>query len=220
MTKHKFPIAELFIATGCSHCPVVLTELAEQLKKGELAQLNITNIAVDNEKAAELNIRSVPWFSLASDKDLMIFNGQLGPEEIRNWIKQAQSDQGMEEYIEQTLAQGQLITVAQTIQLKPEVFNTVISMLRDEDTSIQTRIGLDALIEQFSGDDILRNHVQDFLDIASTDNLRLQIDALHYLALTGDKTQRAFIEKMLQHDNAQLREAAEDALETLDDQSN
>ena len=220
MTKHTYPIAELFIATGCSHCPVVLAELAEQLKKGELAQLNITNIAVDNEKASELNIRSVPWFSLATAKGLMIFNGQHSPEEIRDGIKLAQNEEGMVEYIDQTLAQGQLMTVVQAIQINPVMFDTVIAMLRDEETSIQTRIGLDALIEQFSGDDILKNHVADFLDIATTNNLRLQIDALHYLALSGDKTQQAFIEKMLQHENPQIREAAEDALETLNELSN
>lgn len=56
--------AELFVATGCRHCPVILNELSEQLKNGQISSLNITNIAVDNEKADKLNIRSVPWFSL------------------------------------------------------------------------------------------------------------------------------------------------------------
>ena len=66
--------AELFIATGCSHCPIVLTELTEQLKKGQLSSLHVTNIAVDNDKAAELGIRSVPWFSLSNENSYMIFS--------------------------------------------------------------------------------------------------------------------------------------------------
>ncbi len=209
--------AQLFVATGCAHCPTVLAELSEQLKKGQLATLTVTNIAVDNEKAAEMNIRSVPWFSLQTPQGLMIFPGQYSADEIRHWIKTAQADNGMVEYIDETLAQGQLMTLVQAIELQPDIFAVIIAMLRDEDTSMQTRIGLDALIEQFSGQAILRQHAADFMAIASEDNLRLQIDALHYLALGGDKNSREFLQQQSQSDNPQLRDAAIDALETLDE---
>jgi hypothetical protein len=215
---HSSPLSvELFVATGCSHCPIVLNELSEQLKKGTIASLRITNIAVDNERAAQLNIRSVPWFSIHHDASFMIFSGSHSPKEIRQWIKTSQTGNGMQDYVKDALSNGQLATVIQAIEIEPSSFAAIISMLEDEDTSMEVRIGLDALIESFASSDVLKNNVDAFKNIVRNNDLRLQIDALHYIALAGDPEDSAFINEFTQHEDPQLREAAVEALETLND---
>ena len=209
--------AELFVATGCSHCPVVLSELSEQLKKGKLASLNVTNIAVDNKRAAELGIRSVPWFSLENKNSLMIFSGDHTPKEIQKWLATSDSKNGMQEYIEEYLGNGQLMTLTQAIQLKPETFTHVIALLEDEETGMTTRIGLDALLENFSATEMLKKEISSLKRIASSNSPRLQIDALHYIALTGDAENKVFLEERTTDEDEQVREAAIEALETLDD---
>ena len=209
--------AELFVATGCSHCPIVLNELSEQLKKGQLASLSITNIAVDNTKAAELGIRSVPWFSLMNENSLMIFSGDHTPKEIQKWLSISEKKDGMQEYIEEYLNNGQLMTITQAIQIKPEIFTHVIAMLENEETGMTTRIGLDALLENFSSTTILQQQISTLKKIASSKNTRLQIDALHYIALTGDVNNKAFLEMLTTDDDEQVKDAAIEALETLDD---
>jgi len=209
--------AELFVATGCSHCPIVLNELSEQLKKGQLASLSITNIAVDNTKAAELGIRSVPWFSLMNENSLMIFSGDHTPKEIQKWLSISEKKDGMQEYIEEYLNNGQLMTITQAIQIKPEIFTHVIAMLENEETGMTTRIGLDALLENFSSTTILQQQISTLKKIASSKNTRLQIDALHYIALTGDVNNKAFLETLTTDDDEQVKDAAIEALETLDD---
>ena len=217
MKSNTISSAELFIATGCSHCPVVLAELSEQLKKGQLSSLNITNIAVDNNKAAELGIRSVPWFSLTNENSFMIFSGDHTPKEIQKWLAVSQANKGMQEYIEEYLTNGQLMTITQAIQLKPEIFTHVIKMLEDEETSMNVRIGLDALIENFSSTEILQQYTTSLKNIASSKNIRLQIDALHYIALTGDAQNKVFLEEFAKSEDVQIKEAAIEALETLND---
>ena len=217
MTVSRNISVELFIATGCAYCPVVLSALSDLLKNGQLASLNITNIAVSPEKAEALNIRSVPWFSLSSQYSHMIFSGNYSPNEISHWVTAAQSDNGMQEYIEKFLAEGHLPLGLQAIQLQPETFSSVITMLEDEDTSMHVRIGLDALLENFTSSDILKQYTPSFKSMATKENIRLQIDALHYLALTGDPENRSFIQKMTNDKNEQIRAAAEEALETLQD---
>lgn len=216
MNHSKPAAAELFIATGCNHCPVVLNELSEQLKKGHLSSLTITNIAVDNEKADKLNIRSVPWFSLENKNTFMIFTGDHTPKEIQQWVKASQTESGMQDYIEEYLTKGQLITINQAVTLKPDIFSVIITMLEDEETSMHVRIGLDALIENFAATDILQDAITSFKKIALTDNIRLQIDALHYIALTGDIKNKAFLQEQVSSTNPQIKEAAIEALETLD----
>lgn len=215
MNNQNKPSAELFVATGCTHCPLVLTELGEQLKKGQLSSLNVTNIAVNTDKAEKLNIRSVPWFSLEHDKSFMIFSGKHSAKEIQNWVATSQNQNGMQEYIEEYLTNGQLMSVVHAIQLKPEIFSIIISMLEDEETSMNIRIGLDALIENFSSTEILQKYTDDLKNIASKNNTRLQIDALHYIALTGDIKNKEFLKEKTEDNNSQIKEAAVEALETL-----
>ena len=209
--------AELLIATGCRHCPIVLKELSEQLKKGELTSLKITNIAVDNKRAEELNVRSVPWFSLTNNNSFMIFSGEHSPKEIQQWLVTSQTEHGMQEYIEECLGNGQLMTIVQAIQIKPEIFSHILTMIKDEETSMDIRIGLDVLIENFSASKILQEYTAELKTIASSDDVRLKIDALHYIALTGDIKNKDFLQEKTNDTDTQVKEAAIEALETLDD---
>lgn len=209
--------AELFIATGCSHCPVVMAELSQLLKNGKLGSLNISNIAVDNKRADQLNIRSVPSFILSGSDSSMLFSGNYTPAEIQKWTEIALSENSMVKYIESFLEQGELMAVTQAIQLAPETFTSVINMLKDEETSMHVRIGLDALLENFANTEILQQHIPSLLKLASENNVRLQIDALHYLALSGDKNIKAFLEEKTSDDDKQIKNAATEALETLSD---
>lgn len=216
--KESSPISvELFVATGCSHCPLVLNELSEQLKKGSIAELKIINIAVDNTRSDELNIRSVPWFSLTNNNSFMIFSGNYSPKEIKNGIKAAQNADGMKDYIEESLSKGELMTVVQAINMQHSVLSYVISMLGDEETSMDIRIGLDVLIEQFSTTKTLQDYTNELKKIATCNVARLQIDALHYIALTGAVENMMFLQEQVENTNPQIKEAALEAIETLND---
>lgn len=217
MNKTTITSAELFVATGCHYCPVVLDSLSKHLKQGQLANLSITNIAVKSERADKLSIRSVPWFSLSNTHVFMIFSGNHTEKEIQKWLNLSKHKDSMQKYIEECLSTGQLMTVMQVMQLKPKMYSHVIAMLEDEETSMDIRIGLDALTESLAASDILKKHVEDFKRIASNDNTRLQIDALHYIALTGDAENNDFLKIKTKDSNAQISEAAIEALDTLND---
>jgi len=217
MKTNLIPSVELFVATGCVHCPAVLNELSESLKKGLISNLNVTNIAVDNKRADELNVRGVPWFSLSTVQSCMIFSGNYSPKEIQQWITLSKKDTGMQKYIEESLANGELMNIAQAIDLKPDVFSTIINMLGDEEVSMDIRIGLDAIIEQFSVTETLQSYTDDLKKIASGNIPRLQIDALHYIALSGDSNNKSYLQEKTKNSDTQIKQAAIEALETLDD---
>lgn len=213
--NHVPPTAELFIATGCAHCPNVLNELNNQLKSGKLSQLQTTNIAVDNDRATQLNIRSVPWLRIENSASSMILAGNYTAKEISHWIDISADEKGMSEYIETFLGEGNLATVIQAIEISPAAFSSVINMLEDEETGMEIRIGLDALLENFAATATLQKYSLRLKKMAENNNVRLQIDALHYLALTGDASYKIFLSEKTQDKNNQVKEAAMEALETL-----
>ncbi|MFK5914095.1 MAG: hypothetical protein QM484_06955 [Woeseiaceae bacterium] len=208
---------ELFIATSCHHCPTILNEFSSLVKNGKIASLNVTNIAVENTRATELNIRSVPWFSLSTDDAFMIFNGQHSEKEINEIVDNCQSNLAMQVYIIEQLSSGQMMLVNQAIKISPNMFSHVVTLLENEETSMDIRIGLDALTEMFENTEMLQEYAERFKEIISGNVVRLQIDALHYLALTGDVKHKDFISKKMIDKNKQIKEAAMEACETLMD---
>ena len=139
------------------------------------------------------------------------------PKEIQKWLKASQTTEGMSDYIEESLSTGELMTIVQAINIQPEVLGSVIAMLGDEETSMDIRIGLDVLIEQFSKTKILQNYTSELKAIALSNIPRLQIDALHYIALTGNIENKIFLQEQAENTNPQIKEAALEAIETLND---
>ena len=73
------------------------------------------------------------------------------------------------------------------------------------------------MIENFSATDILKTYASELKKIASTNNPRLQIDALHYIALTGDVENKEFLQTFTNNNDLQIKDAAIEALETLNE---
>lgn len=211
MPSPSKPAAELFIATGCAHCPAVLTALSELLKKGQLSALHITNIAVDNQRADALGIRSVPWLRLGK----LVLPGVYTPSELQHWAQRANSVAGMAEYIESMLNNGELNPVQQALQLEPESVAALMPLLANEDTAMQVRIGIDAILEQLSATPVLNTLIPELTQLAQEDNPRVQIDALHYLALTANPRVESVLRQQLASTTTIVQQAAEEALQTL-----
>ena len=82
---------------------------------------------------------------------------------------------------------------------------------------MDTRIGLDVLIENFSSNKTLQQYASALKEIVSSGDTRLKIDALHYIALTGDIKNKVFLEEQTKSSDIQIKDSAIEALETLDD---
>jgi len=54
----------LIIASNCSHCQQVLTDISELVKAAEIGELRVINITASPEKAQVYNIRSVPFIKI------------------------------------------------------------------------------------------------------------------------------------------------------------
>ncbi len=205
--------AELLLATGCAHCAIVLEGLSQLVKEGLVGHLEITNIAVQAQRAQELNVRSVPWTRLGP----FILEGQHSPGELRKWAQRANSIEGMSEYIATELKQGKLDKLIKMMNNAPQQLRALIPLLGDEDTEMQVRIGIDAILESIEDKSHLALLIPEFSPLASHKSPRIRADIGYYLALTESPEAIPVLKKLLQDESKEIQEIAREGLERLNE---
>ena len=203
--------AELLIATGCAHCPVVLEGLSTLIKEGVIGSLRITNIVSQPERARELGVRSVPWLQLGP----FTLQGLHSPAELREWAKRAGSLEGMSIYLHDQLKQGNLEAMEKLLATQPQWLEALLPLLEDEDTDMKVRIGVDALLESLATTTDLSSLVEGLGQLSQHARPALRSDASHYLSLTGSPAAIPYLEARLQDESTEVRGIAEEGLAEL-----
>lgn len=205
------PDAELLLATGCAHCAIVLEGLSQLVKEGLIGHLEITNIVPRPQRAQELNVRSVPWARLGP----FILEGQHSPDELRKWAQRANSTEGMSDYIAEELKQGNLNKLINMLNNAPQHLRALIPLLENEDTEMQVRIGIDAILESIEDKTRLAPLIPEFSHLASHRSPRIRADISYYLALTENPQAIPILREQLQDESEEIREIAREGLEKL-----
>ena len=205
------PHAQLFIATGCQHCPAVLQALTELLKNGDISSLEAINIQQAPERAAELNIRSVPWLRLGPFE----LTGLRSKTELMQWIQRINEPAAMADYFSELITSGELVKIHAILKDNPEYFEHLISMMADQDTTLSVRIGVGAVIEEFTADPLLIQHINKIGKHTLNDDARIRNDACYYLGLSRNPLAEPYIRPLLDDPDADVRETAQDALEEI-----
>ena len=203
--------AELLIATGCAHCPVVLEGLSSLIKEGVISSLRVTNIVSQPERAQELGVKSVPWLQLGP----FTLQGLHSPAELREWAQRAGSLEGMSVYLHDQLKQGNLEAMVQLLAAQPQWLEALLPLLEDEDTDMKVRIGVDAMLESLAAQIDLSSLVKELGRLSQHERQALRSDATHYLSLTGSPAAIPYLEARLQDDSAEVRGIAEEGLAEL-----
>ena len=210
MSSPLAPDAELLIATGCAHCPVVLEGLSSLLKEGLISQLTISNMAVNPARARELGVRSVPWARVGP----FILEGLHSPAELREWVEKANSNEGIASYIQEQIRQGQLEKVELFFKQYPQWLPAIIPLLKDEDTEMQIRLGLDVVLESLQPE-MLQPLLGELAELSQHRSARIRGDATHYLSLTKTHEALPWLEKRLDDEQQDVREIAREAIEAI-----
>jgi hypothetical protein len=205
------PEALLLIAPGCPHCPGVLARLAERVKQGRLARLEVVNAALLPKRAAELGVRGVPWTRIGPFE----LQGNLAEGEIDRWIDAAAADTGMDLYLAELLEQGGLARAEALVRAAPEHLPAVLGLLEAAEVPFNVRLGASALLEGLAGSDALRALVPELARLAGHAEPRVRGDACHLLGLAGDPAALPVLEQRLEDDDPEVREIAAESIERL-----
>ena len=157
MSNTTVPDAELMIATGCTHCPVVLAGLADLIKAGQIGRLEVINIAQRPQLAEERGVRAVPWLRIGPFE----LSGMHSRSELAEFARQAGSETRMMAYLRDSLETGELDRVIAVCRRSPELLPPLLALAGDLDTPFAVRIGVGAVLEDLATDGLLSDSVED-----------------------------------------------------------
>jgi len=208
---HQTPTALLLINTGCPHCPTVLAGLTDLIKEGLIGQLEVVNLSIHPELGESLDVRSVPWLRLGPFE----LEGLRSPAELRQWATRAGTARGMADYFNELLADGQLDKVLSLVRRDPGLLDALLLLLEDEDTELQIRVGIGAVMESFQGEEPLARLIDSLARLTHNPSAHIRGDAAHYLGLTRSARAVPFVEALVNDPEKQVREIASESLEHL-----
>lgn len=201
----------LATAPGCPHCGPLKAALQQQqdLLDAQGWQLTLHDLTDNPAIAQRYNIRAVPWLSI----DGMIFQGALHPGELQSWLS---DNKTLNDYLRETLAQGQRQLVAQTLQSQPQHLPYALTLLTDPKTPLDTRLGLSLVLEQWLQQDHQQAHPQALIDalipLSQHPSPEARADAIYLIGLSQDPRRQAVIGTALNDPDADVRDIAQDAL--------
>jgi thiol-disulfide isomerase/thioredoxin len=211
MPETSAPAALLFTAPGCPHCPGVKASLEKLLAEGAIGSLEVVDVTLEQARAAELGVRSVPWLRLGD----FVLTGAQTPQELRQWAERAAHPQGMSGYLEHLLANGELAEAESLLQKEPDYIKALLPLLAAGDTPIQVRLGIGAILESLEGQEALRSLLPELIRLSAHEDHRVRSDACHYLGLSHSAEALPALEVRLVDVHPEVREIAAEAIETI-----
>lgn len=205
------PEVLMLVGTQCTYCGPMMQILTEFMKQGLLAELRIINIETAPELAGKLGVRSVPWLQIGPFQ----LTGSRSKQELQLWVQRAASFDGVTEYIEEVLAEGNIEYASKLIHGYPQALENVIDLMADPEAKINVRLGIGVIIEEMAETETFKSVIPRLLDYLSDDDARIRGDACHYLSLTKDRSYIPDIERLLTDGSGDVREIAQDSLDDL-----
>jgi thioredoxin-like negative regulator of GroEL len=205
------PAVLMLMGTQCAYCGSMMQMLTELMKSGSISELRIVNIEKDQELAAKLGVRSVPWLQIGAFE----LQGAHSRQELMMWIERASSFDGVNEYLAQVLTEGKIDYATRFIARNPQALQNVLQLMADPEAKINVRLGVGVIIEDMAESRQFEAVIPQLIDYLSNKDARIRSDACHYLSLTKNTAYIPLIEKLLSDESEDVREIAQDSLDEL-----
>ena len=203
----------MLLGTHCPHCPSVLNGLTTLVKAGIVGSLKVINIEQRPDLARELGIRTVPWVRLGPFE----LEGLHSEKELKKWAENAGSEAGMAAWLEELLSNGNIGKANKLVQSSPDAIHAMLELFADPEIQLNTRIGISAIMEELQDSALLQSVVEKLGALTRNEDARIRGDACHYLALSGTQQAARFIKPLLQDQDSETKELAQESLQRLEE---
>lgn len=211
---NKTPDALLLLGTHCPHCPGVLSTLADLVKQGVIASLEVVNLEKKPEVAERLGVRTVPWVRIGWYE----LEGLHSKAELQHWAEIADTREGAIAYFSEALAAGQVSKVLTILKKHPELVSYMFDLMADAEAKINIRLGVGVVMEEFAGEDEFAKYIPRLGELTHHKDDRVRCDACHYLSLTRNRDAALYIAALLADGNKEVRAVAKESMDEMNDQ--
>jgi thiol-disulfide isomerase/thioredoxin len=206
------PHALLLVGPGCPYCAQMLESLGELVKDGAIARLEVVNVAAEPDVAQQYGVRSVPWTRIGP----LVLEGAHTTAELRHWSQESTSELGLSHYIDDQLQHGGLARVDALIREEPTRLLAVLPLIADRETSIQTRVGIGALLEGLEDTGLADELGRKLLPLLGNSDARVRADVCHYLGLSGNAQSIPELRPLLEDEDSEVREITAESIAHLE----
>jgi thioredoxin-like negative regulator of GroEL len=203
--------ATLLLSTHCPHCSSLLESLSTLVKSAELRHIHIINIEAAPEIAQKYAVRSVPWLKIGD----YILTGVQDIAALRQRIEWTKNKADLIGKFDLMLSNAQAYQVVESIQADNNQFDAIVQLLEDPATIMSSRIGIGVVMEEFADTKLLQSYRERLEKLLEAKEIRIRVDAAHYLSLTASRQAIVALKKHRNDDNADVREVIEDSIEVL-----
>ncbi len=215
LEKINIPVKlKLYVAQACHHCPVVVEDMLDLVKSCENIDLSIIDPTLFTEEAATNSIMSVPCLILDDD---FRWTGSVSLEEVTDVLVNRDSSTLKASNLRRILEDGKASWLTEQMIEKNMIFPEFIKLVIHEIWSV--RLGAMVVIEELAENNIkLANKICPMLwEKFSKAPMDVKGDIFYAIGEAGSREDIKLIEKELGAiDNADLQEAASDAIETIE----
>jgi HEAT repeats/Thioredoxin domain len=201
----------MLLGTHCPYCPTVLKGLSELVKSGAVGKLEVVNMEQRPDIARALGVRSVPWVRIGPFE----LEGLRSEKELRTWAETAGTETGYTAYLDELLSTGKIDRAIKLVQNNPDAIKALLMLFSNPGTQLNTRVGISAIIENLARTELLRGIVDRLGELSRHEDPRIRGDAAHYLGLTGSDKAMAYIERLVNDADADVRAVARESLDLL-----
>lgn len=205
------PTALILVSTHCPHCHALEKLLHERMENGSLGELDVVNIEHSPEVAQQYGVRSVPWLRLGN----FVFDEALTPADLDHWIEDTSKASGPARYIAYLLEKGKLNKAIEWIEAGNTTLAAILPVLQDPDVKINVRVGIGAILEHFEATNAIRAAIPALTAMLKDSNPTVRIDVCHYLSLTHSSEVIGSLKTMLDDEDEQVRQVANESIEAL-----
>lgn len=198
----------LFTSTHCPHCAALVDSFHKLQQQKLINEFSVINIEQHPEQAAEYQIRSVPWFRIGE----LEFFGAHTFRELEYWVRYANTEEGIRQYIIQQLESGQLKNIEKQFQRHPDWLDISVAVLGDMQSPLQARIGISAIIESMAGSPLLEKIIRPLGRLVKADDARVRGDVCHLLGLINHADAKNMVRECLHDPDPEVREIAEETI--------
>jgi HEAT repeat protein len=121
----------------------------------------------------------------------------------------------MARYLNELLTTGKIDKALKLVRSDPAMVKALLSLFSDPDTVLNTRIGISAIMEHLEGSGLINGMIDHLGKLTGHQDARIRGDACHYLGLTGNRDAIDYIKPLLDDNDDDVRELAQESMKLL-----